>query len=91
MISHRPVEKRLTKAILREASDYFKTHGEYQSDLEEFSLLRIQLESKDRYPDDRPILNFSRGKNIRRMEMEEAIGGVLNGKAKWEQPYWYWL
>ncbi|NIJ64305.1 hypothetical protein FHR20_001236 [Sphingomonas leidyi] len=90
VISNKPVDTRLSKAIRYENADFYRAHGEIQSDVEELIILGVGLEGKDSYPDERPQLRFSRGKQIRRMEMEEAVDGVLRGLPRWERPNWHW-
>lgn len=90
VISNQPVDKRLSKALVYENRDYYNATREFQADAEDLLLLGVQLEGKDAYPDARPVLRFSRGREIRRMEMEEAIAGILAGQYRWERPSWHW-
>lgn len=90
VLSDQTVGLRLSKAIINENMEFYRVHGEFQSDLEELMLFGVGLEGKDTYPAERPLLRFSRGRQIRRIQMEEAIEGVVKGYPRWERPNWHW-
>lgn len=90
IISNQPVDGRLSKALANENMDFYRTHGEFQTDAEDLMLLGVQLEGKDTYPEERPFFRFSRGREMRRMPMPEAIQGILNGIPQWRRPRWHW-
>lgn len=78
------------KALVYDNRDYFHEHGEFQSDAEDLVLLGVRLEGKGAYPDERPLLRFSRGREVRRMPMEEAIAVIIAGIPQWHRPSWHW-
>lgn len=80
----------LARALVHENMEYYSQYGEHQADAEDLLLLGVPLEGKDTYPEERPFIRFSRGPQIRRMPMSEAIQGVLNGVPQWRRPSWYW-
>jgi hypothetical protein len=90
VVSDLTVGARLSKAIAYENMDFYRSHGELQADLEELLVLGVRLERNDDYPAERPLLRFSRGMLMRRMQMKEAIEGVLHGHPRWERPSWHW-
>lgn len=90
IISNQPVDRRLSKALVQENMNYYQAHGEFQSDAEDLMLLGVQITNKDTYPDEPPKLRFSRGPEMRRLPMPEALQGVLTGIPKWSRPRWYW-
>lgn len=90
LISDQPVGTRLARALVHENMEYYSQYGEHQADAEDLLLLCVPLEGKDTYPEERPFIRFSRGPQIRRMPMSEAIQGVLNGVPRWRRPSWYW-
>ncbi|QWK81109.1 hypothetical protein [Ochrobactrum sp. BTU1] len=48
------------------------------------------LDSKDKYPMDRPQLHFGRGAFHKLMDFNEALASVMLGVPKWEKPEWKW-
>lgn len=90
VISNTPVDRRLSRALVNENADFYREHGEFQADAEDLMLLGVHLEGKDTYPVDRPIIRFSRGREVRMMQMEEAIAGVVAGIPQWQTPSWHW-
>ena len=90
LMSNEPVSARLTKAIAYENMDYYRAHGLFQGDEEALLHFGVSLHDKDTYPDERPLLRFGRGHLLKRLQMEEAIEGILKGLPRWERPDWHW-
>lgn len=90
IVSNKPVDLRLVKALSHENMDYYREHGEFLCDDEELLLFGVELKDKDSYPADTPQLRFSRGREMRKMPMDEAVHGVLLGFPKWHRPSWHW-
>lgn len=90
IVSERPVDKRLAKALVHENIAHYRKNGEFQSDTADLITLGVQLENKNSYPTETPMFRFSRGREMRRMPMQEAIKGILEGRPFWQQPRWHW-
>lgn len=66
------------------------THRFALSKSEELLLLGVPLDDMNSYPAETPQLRFSRGPQMRKMPVLEAIQGVLQGAHQWRQLRWYW-
>jgi hypothetical protein len=88
--SESPVGNRLAKALCHENINFYRTHGQFQADAEDLICLGVQLQNKDSYPEELPLLRFGRGAERRRMPISEAIDGIIKGFAHWRRPIWRW-
>ncbi|MEX2745856.1 hypothetical protein AB3480_32155 [Rhizobium mongolense] len=83
----RPVASRLEKALIHENLDYYQEHGEFVSDCEEIIAFTLDLTGKDTYPEELPLVRFSRGSNIQRLPLPVALAGMMGGAPRWEKPF----
>lgn len=90
VVSNKPVDRRLSKALVQENMDFYREHGEFQSDTEELILFGVPLDDKNSYPPETPQFRFSRGLQMRKMSVQEAIQGTLQGAPLWRRPRWHW-
>jgi len=86
----KPVANRLAKSLHYENQAYYKEHGVIVADCEELLPFWFDIKGKDEYPDQSPEIHFGRGQNHRRLTIDEAVAGMMDGKPNWQCPYWHW-
>ncbi|TYB84223.1 competence protein CoiA family protein [Oceaniovalibus sp. ACAM 378] len=87
---HKPVANRLGKALCYENQAYYKEHGVFVADCEEIIPFWFDIKGKDEYPDQSPEIHFGRGQYNRRLTIDEAVEGMIEGKPYWQYPHWNW-
>ena len=85
-----PVANRLGKSLCYENHAYYKEHGVFVADCEEIVPFWFDIKGKDEYPDQAPEICFGRGQNNRRLTIDEAVAGMMEGRPNWQHPYWNW-
>lgn len=91
IISEKPVGDRLCKALCYKNKDYYKETGQFLADDGDLLTLHLDIANKDTYPDNLPLIRLGRGQHMKRLSLEDAIHGVLQGFPKWETPDWKWI
>lgn len=90
VVSNKPVDRRLSKALVQENIGFYRESGVTQSDTEELLLFGVPLDDINSYPAETPQFRFSRGPQMRHIPIQEAIQGTLQGAPQWRRPRWYW-
>jgi len=90
IMSEKPVSLRLAKAIHHRNPDYHTRTGRFLGDSEFIIPLSLAIEDKNAYPDPLPLLRFGRGKLHQRLNLSEAVDGVMRGFPRWSEPDWIW-
>lgn len=90
VMSWKPVELRLQKALLYANRDYNRKHERFMCDSPLIMPLRVDLPSKSAYPEVPIGVTIGRGPYLKKLSLGEAVSGVMKGHPRWDEPDWKW-
>lgn len=90
-LSENPVAERLCKALCYKNMAYYRETGNFLADDGDLLTLNLDFSNINSYPENLPSIRLGRGSYMKRLSLEKAIHGVMNGFPRWELPDWKWI